>query len=245
MKLAESSNSLVRIEGLDGCGKSQTAIEAAQKLSEFYPKSKIGVSDSTGLSVYTQGELIIHTYKNIERLEPRKDQSALGKIAYLGAFTLGRRIADYNGIRQTDLLIGVRDPHRIEPAAYSAVYSQAMRKIPPLRRLKIFDRLTDAPYADTLIRLHASAGAVQENIHKRAAVDPHETAEKLTVIAEELPLILGGYAKLFGSKLHEVEGLCTDTTDSVAESIEPLLGSGRILMPMSNPFALGDFRRAS
>lgn len=222
---------LAVIVGLDGSGKSTTARVAAERLSEAYPSKRIKVADSTGLHAYEEGVLKKSYFGKLERLEPCGGVSIMNTCARLGAFTLGRKRVSRQGCRETDLLISVRDPDRIEPATYSAIYANSLAgKISAERRLRFFDRFTRSQYADSIIQLAIDLDPLRDRLLERSAgaeLDPHESTEKLEIAAAELPAVVDAYNGLFGTDTYEVQALRPDTIDTVAALIEPQLYEGQ------------------
>jgi hypothetical protein len=220
---------LVFIEGLDGAGKSTTAQQAAQDLSQSYPTSRIHVTDSTGLYAFRNGELTSHRFERLPNLEPHRSMSPVNAAAHLIGFTLGRRFID-GQVAGTDLHISVRDSHRIEPAVYASVYGfSAFGRISPERRLSLLDVLTCSPYANSVIHLQANPNDIEQTMTTNGNVmnDPHETREKLDIVAHELPRVIGAYERLYGARVDEIEALTAKTTDEVAAALEPLLSPAR------------------
>lgn len=230
--------SIALLEGLDGSGKSTTAQAVAQNISENRPEARIAVADSTGLYLYHCGRLLVHQYGGLLDLEPHSNQGRTSTLAHLGAFALGRKLVDYQGMKRSDLLISVRDPHRVEPASYSAVYSPLLGKLSTGQRLTVFDAITRAPYAAAIIRLDVPLAAARTHIDtNETGFDPHETTEKLAFMAGELPRVIDVYRQRFGAVVTELEGLQPTTADMATAAVEPLLGQSRVLVAVNYPSA--------
>lgn len=214
----------ILIESIDGSGKTTTAIGAAQKLSEAYSSSTIKVVDSNGVYFYRNGNLEGRHMENLANLEPHQNSSKIVKIAKLGAFTVGRRMADSILTGNADLVVSVRDPFRIDPATYSPIYMPSIfKRFTTESRLRLFDKLTWAPHPQEIIHLHADASSVLSNLNERPQKDEQDTPENLQYAVNELGLVIQGYQRLFGSKAVNVEALKPQTIDEVAEHIEPVL----------------------
>lgn len=215
----------VIIEGLDGSGKSTSAQAAAQNLSELYPKRSIAVTDSSGFYNYRSGELTDHRYRFIADLKPGVTSSRLESMVRLGAFTLSRQAMDYKGMLGADLLISVRDSHRIEPSTYAKIYAGPLGRLSTRQRLTIFDRLSHSPPADSIIHLQADAEVALTNVIQRdfTAVDPHESPRNMELVAKELPRVINEYGRLFGAHIFEVEGLQPSTCNTITSSLEPIV----------------------
>lgn len=216
------------IESIDGSGKSTAALEAAEALSGEYVSSSISVVDSTGVYRYQAGEMVNHSWSDIENLEPHQAKSRLVVAAKLGLFTMARRAAEGAASHTSDLVIGVRDPYRIDPAAYSLIFSPSkFNKLSPDARLRIFNALTMAPHPDVIIHLRTRPEDANLVAGRNGLTDSHETPENLRIIADELPTILNGYQRLYGSQLAEVEALRPTTSQEVAAQFEHLITPNR------------------
>jgi thymidylate kinase len=229
------------IESIDGMGKSTAAQAAAQQISEAYPGKHIAVVDSTGVFGYNDGELTSHTWTNMEALEPHQTKSRLLAAAKLGTFTMARRMAEKRALRNSDLVIGVRDPFRVDPATYALVFGPSnVQNVSPVARLRFFDRFATAPHPDTIIHLHSETQKPNVDAYN-GELDSHETPEKLAMIAEELPHVLEGYTRLFGSRIAQVEALRPASSDEVAAQIEPLIAPTNLVhFPTAVPGLLPD-----
>lgn len=218
---------LVVIEGLDGSGKSTTAQDSAISLSELYPDASIGVADSTGLYSYQNGELQDHRYSRLIELEPKAGAGKLHTVGALGAFTLARKFVDYQGLKRSDVLVSVRDPQRVDPAAYSAVYNPGvLGRMSADARLRVFDKVARTGYPDAIIQLTTNPELAQANATNLAERDftcPHEDLEKMAILAEELPLVLRAFSRMFDRPVHEVGGLLPSTVEMTVGKIEPLV----------------------
>lgn len=213
------------VEGLDGSGKSYTALHTAQNLSELYPKSRISVADSTGLYDYRAGQVVRHCFGRLAEIEPSVGQGRLQTTARLGAFTVARKLIDVQGLRRSDLLISVRDPQRVDPATYSPIYHPGIfGKLSAVQRLGIFDRLTQARYPDAIVDLIVSPERAAVLMEQRAeASSPHETPANMETLARELPDVLHAYTELYGVPVVEVEGALAQTVSVATETAERLL----------------------
>ena len=214
------------IEGLDGSGKSYTARHTAQDLSELYPRARIGMADSTGLYDYRAGQLVSHKYPKLECIEPVVGEGRLKTVARLGAFTLTRKLIDYQGLRRSDLLISVRDPQRVDPATYSTVYHPGIfGRMSAASRLEFFDRFTNAEYPDAIVDLIVSPERAAMLTAERVATSPHETIDSLEKLSIELPAVLHAYTEAYGVPVLEVEGGLKDTVAAATDTAERLLAS--------------------
>jgi thymidylate kinase len=221
------------IESTDGSGKSTAALEAAETLSKEYATSSISVVDSTGIYRYQAGELANHSWSNIENFEPHQAKSRLATAAKLGIFTVARRAAEGLASRTSDLVIGVRDPYRIDPATYSLVFGPAMiNKLPSDTRLKLFNAFTLAPHPELIVHLQSRPEDAHLVAGQNGLLDSHETPENLRIIAEDLPMVLEGYKRLYGARLAEVEALQPNTSQEVAAQIEQLIQPSRTMVFM-------------
>lgn len=210
---------LVLIEGIDGSGKSTTGYQVAENLSKAHPRAGIHLTDSTGLYAFRHGVLAEHRYSQLSRLEPRGTMSTLSSVAHLGAFAVARRSID-GRVRESDLHISVRDSHRIDPALYASAYGLwGVARLAPERRLDLFDRLTWAPYASSIVYLQADVDAVKLDGER----DPHETHEKLEMAASELPALIRAYQDLSGGHIAEIKALTPETIDQATTTIEPFM----------------------
>lgn len=216
--------SLVIIEGLDGSGKSTAAQEVAHTVSQERPTAHIAVTDSTGLYKYKNGELTEHRFSTLAKLEPTDADNSVQTLGKLGVFTAARKYVDYVASQSSDLLISVRDPDRVDPATYASVYLPGLLgKLSATQRLRFFDRFTYSKYPDAIISLTVSPDDAKANISVREERCHHETDESFTQIAEELPLVLRAFTRLYGTPVHEVEGLKHDTAEHAIVKIKPLL----------------------
>lgn len=214
----------VVIESLDGAGKSTTAEGVALNLSLQYRDERIAVIDSTGVQRFQSGQQVGSSWQRIEGLEPQEGQGRLRTAARLGAFTVARRFAETRAMLGADLVIGVRDPFRIDPATYSVVYGLGkISKMSAEDRLKIFDRFTHSPHPTAIIHLLTDSEKLHIQPCQNGSMAYHETSEKLQLIADELPMVLDAYQSLYGSPIEAVTALRPDTIDNVTACIEPVL----------------------
>jgi thymidylate kinase len=212
------------IESIDGTGKSTAAKDAAMSLSDSYRKRNIRVVDSDGVYDYRGGKLKHQGWSWMESLEPHQEKSRLLSAAKLGLFTLTRRAAEAQLSDRPDLVIGVRDPFRIDPAIYSTVFGPSFLKTMSSGvRLILFDYFTTAPHPDMIVNLHSDPHDARPVAGANGQLDSHETPEKLQLVHEEMQEVLGSYGRLFASQVVIVEALRLDTSDQVAAQIEPLL----------------------
>ena len=216
------------IESIDGSGKSTAALGAAEVLSGEYAHSSISVVDSTGVYRFQAGEMVSRGWSNIENFEPHQAVSKLAAAAKLGIFTVARRAAESLATRTSDVVIGVRDPYRIDPATYSLVFGPALvNKMSSDARLKLFNSFTLAPHPEMIVHLQSRPEDARLVAGQNGLLDSHETPENLRIIAEDLPMVLEGYKRLYGSRLCEVEALQPATSQEVAAQIEQLMPSRR------------------
>ncbi len=218
------NGSLVIIEGLDGSGKSTVAQEVAHVVSEEQPAARVVVTDSTGLYRYKGGELTEHRFSTLAKLEPTDADNTVTTLSKLGIFTTARKYIDHVASHSSDLLISVRDADRVDPATYASVYLPGLLgKLSAAQRLRFFDHFTHSKYPDAIISLTVSPDDAKANISVREERGHHESDESFTQIAEELPLVLRAFTRLYGTPVHDVEGLKHDTAEHAIVKIEPLL----------------------
>lgn len=226
------------LESVDGMGKSTAAQDVALRLSENYPNQRITVVDSDGIFRYGRGALTSRTLPWLEKLEPHQTKSKLACASRLGIFTVARRMAEASVTYNSDLVIGVRDPYRIDPAAYSLLFGPSfVKNMSPASRLRLFNGVARAPHPDTIIHLHTDSAAPMPNT-AGDALDPHEAPDKLQIIADELPLIMDSYAKLYGSQVRQVEALQPSTSDMIAAQLEPLASASTPVYIANAPASL-------
>jgi len=212
------------IESIDGAGKTVAAHGTALNLSGVYRDKRIAVVDSTGVYRYQSGELSDQSWTQLENLEPHQSRSKLVIAAKLGAFTLARRMVEGVATRHADLVIGVRDPYRIDPAAYALVFGPSrIRKLSAVARLRMFSSFTNSIHPEIIVHLQTDPLEARPSNDRNNLLDSHETVEKMKIVSDELPLVLAGYKKLFGTEVAQVQALRPSTTDQVTARIEPLL----------------------
>lgn len=140
---------LTFVRGLDGSGKSTAARATAFALSAAHPRAKIAVTDSTGRYLFCGGKVVSHRVQHLYKLKPGHDGSALKTGREILAYGLSRRLINspgHFGVGDAELLISVRDPHRIDPAAYAKIYGwQWLSAMSPQRRLRTLDAVTVSP----------------------------------------------------------------------------------------------------
>lgn len=223
--MASVESNRVVIEGVDGCGKSTAAIKAAELLSSNYPHSSVKVVDSSGVYKFKAGEAVKKSWANLDRLIPKAGQSKVGSITSLGAFTTARRLAEGWVSGASDLVISVRDPFRIDPSVYALVYGLPhVRRLDIAGRLRFFNRLTLAPHPVNIVMLEADSRQTRANLDSRP-LDYHETGERMSEIASELPATLDQYCQLYGTGISRVAALRASTADNVAAELEPVLAA--------------------
>lgn len=216
----------VVISGIDGSGKSTAAYEAARLLSEAHPDASIRTADSTGVSTFRGGEKILHQAKRLEEVEPTSTASKLETLVRMGAFTLGRQSSEQIlAHKPNSLVIGVRDPFRIDLAAYSTIFGPSVfKKMSAASRLRLFDTLTFAAHPGAVVYLNTdSATALQKAAERSDTVNTHETPEKLAMMADELPKVIDAYKGLYRSNVTEVTALQPRTSDTIAAVLERYL----------------------
>jgi hypothetical protein len=99
-----------------------------------------------------------------------------------------------------------------------------MARFSPESRLRLFDRFTNSAYPDAIIQLVTDPAQSHANTQNRdMVICPHESEEKLALLAEELPMVLHAFHRLFGSPVHEVAGLQPATAEQTAAQIESLI----------------------
>jgi len=219
---------IVFIEGLDGSGKSTTAREVVRRISTDHADSMLTVADSNGLSMYQNGKVIQRRYSRIASQTaeggPGYDDKPINTLQRLSAFVVERRLDHARAIRQSDLLVSVRDPFRIDAALLAGIYSPTLGRVSAARRLRIFDRLTRSSHADTIIHLDAPPEEVIDNVNSRTVeIRPHDTWQSLGRTALELPTIINEYGSRFGTPVMRCVGLQPDTIDIATDTVLSLM----------------------
>jgi hypothetical protein len=213
----------VALEGLDGSGKSTTAHEAVQQLSEAYPKAIMKLTDSDGIYEYVSGEQRMHCFGHIDELGPQQQHRRAGAMMRLGAFAALRMAIDHVGLR-SDLLVGVRDPHRILPATYSSVmFPGLFGRMSTSARLRLFDAAATVRVPDGVVVMQAEVDALLDNMSGRSVVASHEDPEHMAGLHAELPLVIDAFARQFSRPVHTIEALQQDTTENLVMSLEPFV----------------------
>lgn len=211
----------VVIESIDGSGKSTTGLAVAQRLSEEYPESKIKVADSNGVTTFENGEQTKARGRWIESLEPHGG-SKITRLARLGMFTVARRMSESAASHEADLLIGIRDPYRVDPATYAIIFGpKKLRQMSAAGRLALFDKFTHAPDPQLIVRLNANCEQASQKALSRGDTDEHESLEKMQMVAHELPNVINEYSQAWGVPVQTVEALSPQTVDQVSMAIEP------------------------
>lgn len=213
------------VVGLDGSGKSTAAHGSAQLLSEAHKDRKIIIADSDGVSEYRNGEIVRRRLGVIEKLIPPANVSKLGRVGLSLSFMLARQYSEQLFAHGPDrLVVGVREPFRVEPAAYAPILlSERFSNMSPERRLKLFGYMTRAAHADLIATIDVDAQAAVEKAEGRGEIDYHETPERVAMVAGQLPLVIDAYSRMYGAGLAEVTGLRPDTSDRLAEVLEPFV----------------------
>lgn len=217
---------LVIIGGLDGSGKSTTAQGAAATLSSAYPERRITVTDSNGIYTYHTGNLIDHRSAELEQRKPVTGTSRMRAAFDLGIFAMQRRALNVRASANSDLVLSVRDPHRIEPALYAGIYGPSrIKELSPYRRLQVIDRVVRLRPAAAVVYLDSSVDTAREarDARQDETMQPHETTQNLQIVADELPYMLGAYSELFQAKGITVAAMQPQTIDQVSASVERYL----------------------
>jgi hypothetical protein len=94
----------------------------------------------------------------------------------------------------------------------------------PEKRLAIFDHIARSQYPDAIVQLVTAPSEAQDSLSDRDLECQHESPENMELIAQELPLVLRAFTKLYGTPVREVQGLCASTVEATAQVIEPFLG---------------------
>ena len=81
---------LITFMGIDGSGKSSTAVEAAETLTSIFTGLPVHVTDSNGLQIFYSGEQVAHIAPEIESLEPTANMGRINQIAHLASFAIAR-----------------------------------------------------------------------------------------------------------------------------------------------------------
>lgn len=215
----------VVVEGIDGSGKSTAAFGAAELLSSTYRDIDIRVADSDGVTFYRGGEIINNKLASVERLiasgKVSKIGSAVRSLAFMGARQYSEQFAGHGPDR---LVIGVRDPFRVDPAAYSPVLlHERFADISAEKRLKLFSGLTWAAHPKTIAILTVDSAEAYGKAVVRGETDYHETPEKVAIVARELPKVLQAYQDWKGVDIAHVQALTPGTSDQIAAVFEPFL----------------------
>jgi len=222
--MAVPNSNRVVIEGIDGSGKSTAALRAAELLSSTYPESSVKVVDSSGVHKFARGELTETGWDRIEGIIPKATHSKLRSIAQLGAFTTARRMVEGWLSGSSDLVVSVRDPFRIDPALYATVYEiPGLRRMDLAGRLRFFNRFAMAPHPASVVMLEVDSDVARTKLNS-PALDYHETGEKMAAVAEQLPVAVSEYARLYGCGIAQVKALQGwETASNVAAQLEPAL----------------------
>jgi len=214
--------------GIDGSGKSTAAHAAARLLSMEHPESDIRVADSTGLAYYGAGEITNKRFENLDKIEPEAKSSKFETILRMGSFTLLRQFMEQSYGHQPDTLtIGVRDPFRIDLAAYLPVFLGDKVSPSPEKRLKLFHSLTRAIHPSTIAYLDVDPQVAHANTQGREAANAHETPEKIQRAAEDFPNILTTYQRLYGTPVNMVEALTPTSAEQIATQFEEFVPRNR------------------
>jgi hypothetical protein len=91
----------------------------------------------------------------------------------------------------------------------------------------MFNAFTLAPHPDVIVHLRSRPEDANLVAGRNGMMDSHETPENLRIIADELPMVLEGYQRLYGSRLAEVEALRPATSQEVAARMEQLVAPRR------------------
>ena len=207
--------------GIDGSGKSTAAHAAARLLSIEHPESDIRVADSTGLAYYGAGEITSKRFEGLDRIEPEGTSSKLMTMLRMGSFTLLRQFMESEVAHAPNsLTIGVRDPFRIDLAAYLPIFLGDKISPSPERRLKLFNKFTRAIHPSTIAFLNVDPRVAHANTLDRTVANAHETPEKIQRAADDFPKILDTYRELYGTPYRPVDALTPTTADEIAAQFE-------------------------
>ncbi len=218
------------ITGLDGTGKSTTAYEAAMRLSDAHKDSDIRIADSNGITLFKGGEPVGHRAEWLLDMEPTEGQSKLRALGQLGLFTAMRQLTELASYRRDNLVIGVRDPYRIDPATYASIYGpHKLQSLSPEQKLKVFDATALAPHPTAIMHLKGDTDSALEKASERETLSPHETKEAMGKLALELSGVLTAYESLYDRPVVEVPALTPHTTDNMAAQIESYLPSTKYI----------------
>lgn len=214
--------------GIDGSGKSTAAHAAARLLSIEHPESDIRVADSTGLAYYGAGEITRKRFEGLDKIEPAGKSSKLETVVRMGSFTLLRQFMESEYAHSPNsLTIGVRDPFRIDLAAYLPIFLGDKVSPSPERRLKLFSKFTRAIHPSTIAFLNIDPQVAHANTTDREVANTHETPEKIQRAADDFPHILDTYRELYGVPFNSIEALTPTTADEVAAQFDPFVPSKR------------------
>ena len=210
--------------GIDGSGKSTAAHSAARLLSIEHPDSDIRVADSTGLAYYGAGEITRKRFEGLDKIEPEGRSSKLETIARMGSFTLLRQLMESEYAHSPNsLTIGVRDPFRIDLAAYLPIFLGDKLSPSPEQRLKLFSKFTRAIHPSTIAFLNVDPKVAHANTVGRVVANAHETPEKIQRAADDFPHILDTYQELYGVPYESIDALKSTTVDAVAAQFDPFV----------------------
>lgn len=216
MRKSSKTASIVNLIGIDGSGKSATAVAAAEQLTAIFVDSQVNVTDNDGLRRYRGGELIAHIAPEVEYLQPKAFMNRALELGSLASFMAARRTI--NAFHGPDLHISVRDPHRIDPALYAGVYGvPILRRLSPFERLRFFNSLTIARPADLVLQL--SVDPNEAVLTSDVDFDRHEGMAQLATAADELPQLAKAYRALHGSRYESVDGQRPETTSNVVNHL--------------------------
>ncbi len=218
----------VVVTGVDGSGKSATTADAARQLSGAYPDSDIRVADSTGLFLFRGGEVAASHFRDIDRLEPSSKASKVETIVRMGAFTLTRQAIEYFSSHSShSLVIGVRDPFRVDLATYLPVIAQTPPTFTPEHRLKLLNKFTRAAHPSLMALLKVDVSTAHENTTVRDFINQHETPEKIAHAAKEYPQVLDAYYQLHDVPYVEVNALKPNSAELLAMAFEEFVPPAR------------------
>jgi hypothetical protein len=211
----------VVVTGVDGSGKSATTADAARQLSSAYPDSDIRVADSTGLFFFRGGEVASSRFTSLDRMEPSPKASKLETMVRMGAFTVSRQAIEYfSSFSSHSLVIGVRDPFRVDLATYMPIIAETPPTLTPERRLKLLNKFTKAVHPSLMALLKVDVVDALHNTAVRDFVNQHETPEKITLAAKEYPKVLDAYYTEYDVPYIEVNALKPNSSELLAMAFE-------------------------
>jgi thymidylate kinase len=226
------------VVGIDGAGKSSTALRAVALLASGLRVVKPGRN-----AFFAQGgareELSPRIDATFERLFAKVDATRNRRLigASRVAFISYQGFIEPRLVERTraDLVLGTRCMI-VDPAIYAPFYSPAVGRLSLRARLGMFERLSRLPYRDLYLLLRTPPAVAIERIHKRIAKAPgyecqprdywlhlHERADVLQAIGSAFEEALALVAARTGAKVVLVDTTAHDEA-GVASFIAEVIG---------------------